>query len=404
MKIEIELYPIQFDFVASEASYTAFVAGIGSGKTLAGCVKALAHVADGGLGLIAAPTYPMLRDATLRTFEAVAGEALTDFHKGEMRATVGKGEILFRSADDPDRLRGPNLSWAYLDEAALCREDVWRIILGRLREGGRAGPCWLTTTPKGRNWIWKEFVKERRPGYALFRASTKDNPYLSERFVENVTNAYTGQFAAQELEGEFVTFEGLVYDNFGPDNITEHADFDPARGPVEIAYDDGFAASPRVFLFIQRGEGGEIFVFDELYHIRHLPAECISEAFDIMRSHIDRVTGKPDSVPARFDIAVGDPSAVELAASMRRADIPSRGAKCEIVEGIKRVRALVRDGAGTCRLLVHPRCREFAREMGEDYRYPEGSAGRSDIKPVKENDHGPDAIRYWAWLRARAFA
>jgi hypothetical protein len=109
-------------------------------------------------------------------------------------------------------------------------------------------------------------------------------------------------------------------------------------------------------------------------------------------------------VPARFDIAVGDPSAVELAASMRRADIPARGAKCEIVEGIKRVRALVRGAAGQCRLLVHPRCKNFIREMGEDYRYPDGSEGRSDIKPVKENDHGPDAIRYWAWLRARSVA
>jgi hypothetical protein len=39
--------------------------------------------------------------------------------------------------------------------------------------------------------------------------------------------------------------------------------------------------------------------------------------------------------------------------------------------------------------------------MGEDYRYPEGSEGRSGVKPLKEDDHGPDAIKDWAWLRKR---
>ena len=154
MQTEIELYSEQFDFVTSDARFTAFIGGIGSGKTLGGCVKAIGHCQPSALGLIVAPTYGMLRDATWRTFQSVAGGAIAEFLRGEMRVVMVNGsEILFRSADDPERLRGPNLSWAFIDEAALCHKMAWPITIGRLRKDGKAGPCWLTTTPKGRNWV-----------------------------------------------------------------------------------------------------------------------------------------------------------------------------------------------------------------------------------------------------------
>jgi phage terminase large subunit len=274
-------------------------------------------------------------------------------------------------------------------------------VMGRLREDGGAGPCWITTTPKGRNWVWREFVENRRASYALFHARTQDNPYLAAEFVDDLEQSYTGSWAAQELGGEFVAFEGLVYEQFGADNVAERADYDPQRGIVEIAFDDGFAANPRVFLFLQRDDDGSVCVFDELYHTRHLPNVCIGEAKAMLAQHAERA-GVTEP-PAYFEIAVGDPSAVELIASFRQADIPARGARLEVIEGIKRVRSWVRDGSGRARLLVHPRCANFIREMSE-YSYPAGTEDKSTVKPVKESDHGPDAIRYWLWLRTRAAA
>ena len=171
--LTFDLYPAQDDFVQCRDRFTAFIGGIGSGKSHAGVVKAILAASERvTLGMVTAPTYPMLRDATLRMFLDLAGPLIKDFHKSEMMATMVNGsEVLFRSADNPDRLRGPNLHWWAGDEGALYGKDVWPIMIGRLRAGGRAGHAWVTTTPKGRNWLY-----ERQSEIAIFRARTRDNP------------------------------------------------------------------------------------------------------------------------------------------------------------------------------------------------------------------------------------
>jgi hypothetical protein len=87
----IELYGPQYTFVGSETHHLAFVGGIGSGKTVAGCARALAaglgwigpaRIKTPNLGIVTAPTYPMLRDATVRTFLDVSEAFVTDFNKG----------------------------------------------------------------------------------------------------------------------------------------------------------------------------------------------------------------------------------------------------------------------------------------------------------------------------------
>ena len=71
----------------------------------------------------------------LRTFLELVNKAgiLRSFNKSDMTVDLIDGKhILFRSSDQPDRLRGPNLGWFYLDEAALMDEQTWLIMIGRL--------------------------------------------------------------------------------------------------------------------------------------------------------------------------------------------------------------------------------------------------------------------------------
>ena len=154
--IRLKLYPQQHNFFKCPDRFAAFVGGIGSGKTFVGSLWGIQQAsAPGTLGLVIAPTYPMLRDVAWRAFIEIGGEAIAEKKRGEMILTVrGGGEILFRSADNPDRLRGPNVHWALLDEAALCPRDTWDVTIGRLRAGGTAGPCRIVTTPKGYSGPW----------------------------------------------------------------------------------------------------------------------------------------------------------------------------------------------------------------------------------------------------------
>jgi phage terminase large subunit len=267
----IELYGTQHDFVACQDRFTGFIGGIGSGKSYAGAVKAMLYSqTPGTLGLVIAPSYPMLRDATLRTFRQVAEATIAETHASEMRLTLRNGaEVLFRSADQPDRLRGPNISWAWIDEASLCGAETWEITIGRLRADGKAGPCWITTTPKGRNWVY-----QRQAQMTVFRSTTAGNPYLSREFVESLYAAYEGKFAQQELLGEFVGFDGLVYDEFDRGRNVKTV---PTRTWTRVfaGVDEGYT-NPAVILIVGEDHDGRLHVMHEFYQRRRLQAEVVN--------------------------------------------------------------------------------------------------------------------------------
>lgn len=371
----IELYKAQYDFVSCPERFTAFIAGIGAGKTLAGAVKALYWLAQHkGLGLIVAPTYPMLRDATLRTFLEVAGsEVVAKFHKGEMLIRCVNGsEILFRSADNPDRLRGPNVSWAWIDEAALCPTKTWEIVIGRLREKGRAGPCWITTTPKGRNWLYEQVGQ-----MVVFRASTKDNPYLDPGFVASLEASYTGKFAQQELHGEFVAFEGLVYEEF--DRSVHVAERTGPWAQVVAGVDEGYT-NPAVILVVVLDNDGRAHVVEEFYQRRVLQGDVVAEAKRLAQQH-------------NISTFYADPSAAGLIAEMRAEGLSVLAADHAVMPGIQRVKAhLAVAGDGRPRLTVAPSCVNTIAEF-ESYSWKEGRQGMKD-EPEKMNDHAMDALRY----------
>ena len=212
--IEVRLHPAQAAFRSSGALYRGFVGGIGSGKSWVGAYDLLMRASqEPGLYAVYAATYPMLRDATHRSFEEIGGELrlIADRHKGEFRSVLSNGaEVLFRSLDDPERARGPNLSGAWMDEASLVERAAFDVVIGRLRQGGRQGWLSATFTPKGRqHWTYEVFGKARE-NTQLFTASTRDNPFLPDTFYDAVRGMYTGQLAEQELEGAFIDISGGI--------------------------------------------------------------------------------------------------------------------------------------------------------------------------------------------------
>ena len=161
-----ELNPAQWDFVHTAARFSFYVGGIGAGKTFAGAARAILRMIEdpGSLGLIGAPTYPMLRDASQRTFFALLPRPLIRrYLRAEERLLLRNGsEVLFRSLDAPDRARGVNLAWFWLDEAPLCGHYAWQVLKGRLRQAGHPTAAWATGTPRGQDGFARDF--ESHPG------------------------------------------------------------------------------------------------------------------------------------------------------------------------------------------------------------------------------------------------
>src|SRR5262245_27572817 len=210
--LRIKLHPAQRDFLRSSALFRALVGGIGSGKSWAGAYDMLRRAKPGRLYCVVSPSYGMLSDSTFRSFETLArqlGVADRDDVKKSAppacRLKTG-AEILFRSADDPERLRGPNLSGVWLDEAGLMVKEAFDIAIACLREGGEQGWLTATFTPKGTgHWTYEYFGKDR-PNTELVRAHTAENPFNPPEFAATLEEQYGAgsAFALQELGGEFV--------------------------------------------------------------------------------------------------------------------------------------------------------------------------------------------------------
>src|SRR5262245_36953084 len=121
-RIKYSPLPSQKAFHQSSARIKGFSGPIGSGKSQALCHEAirLAYLNPGRLGLIGAPTYPMLRDSTQQALFEVLNENSIPFEHAkaenvlELKDTGSR--ILFRAVDEFERLRGTNLAWFGVDE------------------------------------------------------------------------------------------------------------------------------------------------------------------------------------------------------------------------------------------------------------------------------------------------
>jgi phage terminase large subunit-like protein len=248
-RVTMKLHRVQAEYRRSNALYRAFIGGRGSGKSFVACYDLIRRARRGRTYLVAAPTYPMLFDSEFRTFTKLARElgvlGETRTSPPHVRLTTG-ADILFRSADDPERLRGPNLSGAVLMEGALMKRDAFDIVIACLREGGEQGWLTLATTPRGPNHWTHEVFATGKPDTELFRATTGANPFNPPNFEATLKRQYgETQFARQELGGEFVAMEGAAFppdwfdwdgfyfDDWPSPHVARALYLDPAKGEAK---------------------------------------------------------------------------------------------------------------------------------------------------------------------------
>lgn len=388
-QINLELYQEQVDFVTAPEHALAFVAGIGSGKTYAGVVRDILatqgqiggqRVPVPNVGVVTAPTYNMLKDATLRTFMEIAGPLVAKFNKADMVATMTNGsEVLFRSADNPERLRGPNILWWHPDEGALQTALTLKIMIGRLRQFGMYGWWWLTTTPKGRDWIHRRFVQEPQGNERLFTVPTWRNPFLSEEFIQSLLREYEGDFALQEIEGVFISHEGLIYPEFSrmAHVVTELPDL---TGTVYAGMDFGYTNPGVIQVAVVDGDGDMVVVHEE-YKRRRSDEDWVRVAKDLRDTW-------------NIETFFCDPSGADYIKDMRKAGLPAIPANNSVDTGIQTVRnRLIKKGRKGRRLRFSASCVNALAEF-EQYQWKKGRDGTPLEEPVKANDHAMDALRY----------
>lgn len=211
---QMVVLPAQRRLVESTASVVCFVGGYGSGKTRGGVYKALelGLANPGCFGVFVEPTYTMIRDVAVRSFQEILDEMDIPYHymaNDHVLNVAEKFDILMRSGDRPELLVGLNAAWALIDEPAKQSEEVGKVMLSRLRDPrAKKRQLGLMGTPEGFNWF-HDWCND--PKTEVIRAKTTDNPFLPPAYIEALLAHLTPEEIKSYIHGEFISFDGAWY-------------------------------------------------------------------------------------------------------------------------------------------------------------------------------------------------
>lgn len=391
----------QLDFHRSKAKYRAYIGGIRSGKTYSGAWECLRHLVKypRSTYLVISPTYGMMQDSTLHTFMDICpldliarrkdGSLAIDATRHNIKMYNGS-EVKFRSADDPDKIRGMEVSGFWLDEGGqLSDDEMWKIGIGRMSQKSAPRRAICTTTPSGMNWMYDFFILRHNPECEVFYARTIDNKMnLPSGYIESLESQYTGNFLKQELLGEFVGYEGLVYPEFTQDvHVTDDMPeyMDDRIKKVEAGQDFGYT-NPTSTVIVGTDRAGNKYVYDEFYES--------GQPFDVYKPEITKMLQK-----YCVRKVYCDPSSPDLIAMLNNTynrQFEAFKGNNDIMSGVIAVSQYLKvQSDGKPRIFIHPRCKNLINEF-QLYRYAakrDNEKNKSEV-PLKKYDHALDALRY----------
>ncbi len=221
----MEYLPRQLEFMEAVDihPYTAYIGGVGSGKTHVLNLQGLREASiPGSRGLIGAPSYRMLYDVTMKKFfELCPTEWIAEYHKSrDIVKLVNGSEVIFRSFDNAEGLQGHDLDWFGGDEMGLVKLEVFRQLQARLRRPGGRHKGFIVGNPSGpTHWTYEYFVvkAEALPDtYKLVRATSYENAFVPDSYTGEMEKSYgkDSLYYRRFVLGEFVAFEGAYWPNF----------------------------------------------------------------------------------------------------------------------------------------------------------------------------------------------
>lgn len=321
------------------------------------------------------------------------GYAVTD-HRADNLVIVSKGNVennfyIFGGKDErsQDLIQGITLAGVFFDEVALMPESFVNQATGRCSVDG--SKYWFNCNPDGpyhwfkTNWIDKQ--KEKRLLYLHF--TMDDNLSLSEKIKARYRSMYTGVFYRRYIEGLWCMAEGIVYDMFDPDRHVKELKEFVARlinGNRYVSIDYG-TQNPTAMLLWNKGTDGVWYCTREYYYSGREKGRQKTDAeyTDDLKKWLDKT---------KVYAVIVDPSAASFIAELRKRGYRVLKAKNDVADGIRLVGTKLNQG----KIIFCSCCQNTIKEFGS-YVWDTKAAEKGEDKPVKEHDHGLDAVRYFVF-------
>lgn len=328
---------------------------------------------------------------------------------GTIRTGIGTAEIFgeqvycigCEKTNALNRIRGLSLKYAYGDEIAGWNEDVFTMIGSRLDKEYSVfdGAC----NPESPNHWFKKWMDNPKLDAYIQQYVLFDNPFLPKSFVQSLCDEYEGTvYYKRYILGEWALAEGLIYPMYqsaikeAPDGLS----FDQWVVSIDYGTENAFAA-------ILWGFGADKvwYAKEEYYYSGRTTGitKTDEEYADDLEIFTDAILQRYEyeyQEQVKFDdpfasrkklLTIVDPSAASFITTLqKRKRFRVRKADNAVSDGIRETAVCMKEGY----IKISPKLKHTINEMGS-YVWDEKHAESGEDKPVKVNDHGCDAVRYF---------
>ncbi len=183
------------------------------GKSRLGAALCIKTALEGGRAWWVAPSFPMSQVGWRLIRQLGQQMPGSRTRLGDRQVIFpGGGWVQVRSADNPDSLRGEGLDLVVVDECAFMKEEAWSEAL-RPALSDRQGGAIFISTPKGRNWFHRLYLKgqdELETEWVSWNFPTSDNPHILDEEIEAARRGLPERIYQQEYLAMFIEDAGGI--------------------------------------------------------------------------------------------------------------------------------------------------------------------------------------------------
>lgn len=276
-------------------------------------------------------------------------------------------------------IQGITLAGVFLDEVALMPESFVNQALARCSVTG--SKYWFNCNPESpTHWFYKEWIldPEKKHNAVHLHFQLDDNPSLSEEKKKEYYSNYTGVFFDRYIRGLWVVAEGLIYpDVANGQGIAEVEDRQYVKRCISIDYGTLNPFSAGLYGLSK----GVWYRYDEYYYSGRETSKQLTDSE--YYAELEKLAGK-----SYVEAVVIDPSAASMIAEIKKhGRFRVIKANNDVVDGIRETANAFKQG----KIAVTKNCSGAITEFSM-YRWDDK---QQEDKPIKENDHAMDEIRYF---------
>jgi predicted phage terminase large subunit-like protein len=213
-----KFHPAQIKIADARARYKVIAAGRRFGKGVLGISAAFRAASRGLKCRWIAPSYVsdsyqsgwrMASDLAnqIRGIDILLQKRQFDF------SSVKGGWLQFRTAEEPDALRGEGIDFVVFDESAHVEglEEMWEQCV-RPSLMDTIGEAWFISTPYGFNYFNTLFQNGfHESDWMNFQFGTSSNPHIDKGEIDALRKSLPALVARQEIDAEFVQLAGALF-------------------------------------------------------------------------------------------------------------------------------------------------------------------------------------------------